>query len=77
MGVGPMCRAMALRSLVNGRFLFTLEDGPWKRRICLHLLSAGLIELAIQVCAAGRRGVRTPFNDLVITYYNQYDYVYS
>lgn len=47
MGVGPTRRAMPLQSLGNGRFLFTLEDGPWKRRICLHRLSDGLIELAL------------------------------
>ena len=47
MGAGPTRRAMPLRSLGGGRFLFTLQDGPWKRRICLHRLSPDRIELAL------------------------------
>ena len=36
MGAGPVRRAMPLQSLGQGSFLFTLTDGPWRRRICLH-----------------------------------------
>ncbi|MGG2475698.1 serine hydrolase domain-containing protein, partial [Rhizobium sp. BR5] len=35
MGVGPTRRSMPLKALGNGRFLFTLTDGPWTKRICL------------------------------------------
>ncbi|AGT11270.1 serine hydrolase domain-containing protein [Paracoccus aminophilus] len=35
MGAGPTRRVMPLQSLGGGRFLFTLRDGPWLRRICL------------------------------------------
>lgn len=47
MGAGPTRRSMPLQSLGSGRFLFLLEDGPWKRRICLNRLSDGLVELAL------------------------------
>ena len=45
MGVGPTRHAMALTALGNGRFLLTLIDGPWVKRICLHLLAPDHLEL--------------------------------
>ena len=45
MGAGPTRRSMPLQSLGGGRFLFTLNDGPWKRRICLNLLASDRMEL--------------------------------
>ncbi|WP_347265850.1 serine hydrolase domain-containing protein [Paracoccus sp. (in: a-proteobacteria)] len=47
LGAGPTRRAMPLRPLGAGRFLFTLSDGPWLRRICLHMLGEGRLELAL------------------------------
>ena len=47
MGGAPTRRAMPLQSLGGGRFLFTLQDGPWRRRICLHRLHDDGIELAL------------------------------
>lgn len=45
MGVGPVRRSMPLKSLGNCRYLFTLHDGPWTKRICLHLLADDRLEL--------------------------------
>ena len=45
MGVGPTRRSMPLKALGNGRFLFTLTDGPWTKRVCLNRLSNDRIEL--------------------------------
>lgn len=42
-GIGPTRQALALSALGNGRFLFTLNDGPWVKRICLHLLGADIL----------------------------------
>lgn len=47
MGAGPTRQVMALQSLGGGRFLFTLTDGPWRRRICLHRIADGRLELAL------------------------------
>lgn len=47
MGAGPTQRVMPLQSLGGGRFLFTLTDGPWVRRICLNRLSSDRFELAL------------------------------
>lgn len=47
MGAGPTRHAMPLQSLGQGRFLFTLHDGPWVRRICLNRLGEGRFELAL------------------------------
>jgi CubicO group peptidase (beta-lactamase class C family) len=47
MGVGPVRHRMPLRSLGGGRFLFTLKDGPWTKRVCLHLLSDDRLELVL------------------------------
>ncbi|HEV7320359.1 MAG TPA: serine hydrolase domain-containing protein [Ensifer sp.] len=45
MGIGPTRQTLALTALGNGRFLFTLNDGPWVKRICLHLLGPDRLEL--------------------------------
>lgn len=47
MGAGPTRRAMPLQPLGGGRHLFTLEDGPWRRRICLHHTAPGRLTLAL------------------------------
>lgn len=47
MGAGPTRHPMPLQSLGQGRFLFTLRDGPWVRRICLNRLDKGRFELAL------------------------------
>lgn len=36
---------MTLTALGSGRFLFTLVDGPWVKRVCLHLLGPDRLEL--------------------------------
>ncbi len=45
MGIGPTRRSMVLKALGNGRFLFTLTDGPWTKRVCLNRLGDDRIEL--------------------------------
>ena len=45
MGIGPTRQTMPLKALGAGRFLFTLHDGPWTKRICLHLLEDDRLEL--------------------------------
>lgn len=45
MGVGPVHQTMKLTPLGNGRFLFRLSDGPWVKRICLHLFGPDHLEL--------------------------------
>ncbi|MGZ9720362.1 serine hydrolase domain-containing protein [Rhizobium miluonense] len=47
MGIGPVRHSMPLRALGNGRFLFTLVDGPWTKRVCLNLLGADRLELVL------------------------------
>jgi CubicO group peptidase (beta-lactamase class C family) len=47
MGIGPVRHHMPLRSLGGGRFLFTLKDGPWTKRVCLNLLSENRLELVL------------------------------
>ncbi|MBB4008927.1 serine hydrolase domain-containing protein [Allorhizobium taibaishanense] len=47
MGIGPTRPAMPLHSLGGGRFLFTLRDGPWTKRICLNRLDDGRVELVL------------------------------
>ncbi|MND28640.1 D-aminopeptidase [compost metagenome] len=47
MGVGPVRHRMPMTSLGNGRFLFTLKDGPWTKRVCLHVLSENRLELVL------------------------------
>ncbi len=45
MGTGPLRRRMPLMALGNGRYLFTLQDGPWTKRVCLHMLGDDHVEL--------------------------------
>lgn len=45
MGTGPLRRRMPLMALGNGRYLFTLQDGPWTKRVCLHTLGDDHVEL--------------------------------
>jgi CubicO group peptidase (beta-lactamase class C family) len=47
MGIGPTRRRMALQSLGKGRFLFTLHDGPWTKRVCLHVMDENRVELVL------------------------------
>ncbi len=47
MGVGPTRQVMQLDNLGAGRALFTLNDGPWKKRICLHQLDDNRVELVL------------------------------
>ncbi|MCB4919985.1 beta-lactamase family protein [Brucella intermedia] len=47
MGIGPTRRAMPLEDLGQGRALFTLHDGPWTKRVCLHKLQDDRIELVL------------------------------
>lgn len=47
MGIGPTRRAMPLEDLGQGRALFTLHDGPWTKRVCLHRLQDDRIELVL------------------------------
>lgn len=45
MGIGPVRNTMPLTALGNGRFLFTLVDGPWTKRVCLNILNWDRLEL--------------------------------
>jgi len=47
MGIGPARQVMPLEDLGNGRALFTLQDGPWSKRICMHLLDENRLELVL------------------------------
>jgi len=47
MGIGPARQIMPLEDLGNGRALFTLQDGPWSKRICMHLLAENRLELVL------------------------------
>lgn len=47
MGAGPVRNRMPLRALGAGRYLFTLKDGPWTKRVCLHLLGEDRLELVL------------------------------
>ncbi|AYD04284.1 serine hydrolase domain-containing protein [Neorhizobium sp. NCHU2750] len=47
MGVGPVRHRMPLKVLGGGRFLFTLKDGPWTKRVCLHVLTDTRVELVL------------------------------
>jgi hypothetical protein len=46
-GIGPVRRVLPLMALGNGRYLFTLKDGPWTKRILIHRLGADHIELVL------------------------------
>jgi CubicO group peptidase (beta-lactamase class C family) len=45
LGIGPQREALHLTPLGGGRWLFTQNDGPWARRICLYLVALDRIEL--------------------------------
>ncbi len=47
MGVGPIRNTMPLTPLGKGLYLFTLKDGPWTKRICLHLRSDNQLDLIL------------------------------
>ncbi|WP_019173793.1 serine hydrolase domain-containing protein [Pseudaminobacter salicylatoxidans] len=47
MGIGPTRRAMPLHDIGDGRFLFTLHDGPWIKRVCLNRLGDDRLELVL------------------------------
>ncbi|OYR17028.1 serine hydrolase domain-containing protein [Brucella grignonensis] len=47
MGIGPTRQIMPLEDLGNGRALFTLRDGPWNKRICIHMLDEDRLELVL------------------------------
>lgn len=47
MGIGPVRHRMPLRALGGGRYLFTLKDGPWTKRVCLHLIGENHLELVL------------------------------
>lgn len=47
MGIGPTRRGMPLQALGGGRFLFTLHDGPWTKRVCLNVLDQDCVELVL------------------------------
>lgn len=47
MGIGPTRNTMPLEDLGNGRWLFTLHDGPWTKRVCLHRLDENHLELVL------------------------------
>lgn len=46
-GAGPTRRAMPLRPLGGGRYIFTLKDGPSTRRICLAETGDNRFDLAL------------------------------
>lgn len=46
-GIGPVRQTMPLKVLGGGRLLFTMLDGPWKKRVCLHVLSDDRLELVL------------------------------
>lgn len=47
MGAGPVRQTMPLTDLGGGRYLFTLHDGPWVKRVCFHLLAGNRAELVL------------------------------
>ena len=47
MGVGPVQQTMPITDLGNGRYLFTLHDGPWVKRVCINRLSDNRVELVL------------------------------
>ncbi len=47
MGVGPVQQTMPFTDLGNGRYLFTLHDGPWVKRVCINRLSDNRVELVL------------------------------
>ncbi len=47
MGIGPTRNIMPLTDIGHGRYLFTLHDGPWTKRICLNKLDDNHFELIL------------------------------
>ncbi len=47
MGVGPIRHRMPLRPLGHGRYIFTLHDGPWTKRVCMNVLEGDKVELVL------------------------------
>jgi CubicO group peptidase (beta-lactamase class C family) len=47
LGIGPVRHRMPLTALGDGRFLFTLKDGPWTKRVCIHMLARDRLELVL------------------------------
>ena len=47
MGAGPIRQSAELKALGGGRFLFTIVDSLWTKRVCLHLLGTDRFELAL------------------------------
>lgn len=47
MGASPVSQTMPLIDIGGGRYLFTLQDGPWSKRICLHVLAEDRVELVL------------------------------
>ncbi len=47
MGVGPTRQTMPLLALGGGRYLFTLKDSLWTKRICLNMLDEDRFELVL------------------------------
>ncbi|PJO48679.1 serine hydrolase [Ochrobactrum sp. MYb29] len=47
MGIGPTRQVMPLEDLGHGRALFTLRDGLWSKRICIHMLDEDRLELVL------------------------------
>jgi CubicO group peptidase (beta-lactamase class C family) len=47
MGIGPNRHRMPMTSLGGGRYLFTLRDGPWTKRVCLNVLDDNSLELVL------------------------------
>nr|WP_321463329.1 serine hydrolase domain-containing protein [uncultured Cohaesibacter sp.] len=46
-GAGPVRQTVALQSLGGGRYLFTLVDSLWTKRVCLNILDENRFELAL------------------------------
>ncbi|WP_319569039.1 serine hydrolase domain-containing protein [Cohaesibacter marisflavi] len=47
MGVGPIRQTVPLTSIGGGRYLFTITDSLWTKRVCLNCLETDRIELAL------------------------------
>ncbi|WP_027487621.1 serine hydrolase domain-containing protein [Allorhizobium undicola] len=47
MGIGPTRRQMPLKPLGRGCFLFRLQDGPWSKRVLLHVMDERRLELIL------------------------------
>lgn len=47
LGIGPLQQVMPLTALGSDRYLFTLKDSLWTKRICLHRLEDETMELVL------------------------------